>query len=139
LFENHRCVVNQAADAGPGPDAAVSAECEAYCDFVNVCLAENEFAQSAIPSVITGLRADAPAACASACAAVGGDGVLASCIADGRDDAACVGDDSQDGLRGAIMLLAQCSRAHSEDPLRPVICVGLLESTLVANQIDFCN
>jgi hypothetical protein len=106
---------------------------------VNSCLAENEFAQSVVASVISGLRADTPDVCASACAAVGGDGELAGCIADGRDAAACLGDDSQQGLRGAIMLLAQCSRAHADDPLRPLICAGLLESALVAEQIDFCN
>jgi hypothetical protein len=106
---------------------------------VNACLAENDLAQSVIPAVIAGLRADSIGACANACAAAGGEGALASCIAEGRDDAACVGDDTQNGLRGSIMLLSQCSRAHPQDPLRLLICEGLLQSPLVAEQIDYCD
>ena len=130
VFMNHRCV-----SSGAPVDAAVSPSCEAYCDFVNVCLAESDFATGVVPAVVDRLHAQ----CASDCAAVGGDGALAACIADGSDAAGCADNDSQDGLRATITLLAQCSRAHADDPLRQVICMGLLESSLVANQIDFCD
>jgi Cys-rich protein (TIGR04453 family) len=134
-FRNHRCVAPEPADAGAQPDAAVSEACQSYCDFVQNCLANNAFAQSVVPDVISTLQAD----CADTCAAVGGDGALAVCIAEGRDAAACAEDDTQTGLTGSIMLLAQCSREHVDDPLRPVICGGLQASSLVSSRIDFCN
>jgi hypothetical protein len=141
VFENHRCVARDGAvdDVDAAVDPALVQPCQDYCAFINVCLAENDLAVSAVPTVIAGLHADAPVECASACAAAGGEGALATCVASGREDAACEGDDTPDGLRGALQLMADCAHAHMADPLLPVICAGLTQSPLVKDQIDFCD
>jgi hypothetical protein len=80
-----------------------------------------------------------PTECLAACAADGGEGELATCVAEGREAAACEGESSQAGLRAAITLLSDCAHAHPDDPLRSVICEGLVQSELVKSQIDFCD
>jgi hypothetical protein len=136
--------VDAQVEAGAS-EAGVTAPtgCSDYCDFVNVCLAQNEIAAGALGVVITALRADVPAECERACEDQRGTGAppspIASCVEAGREAAQCAGQSTQAALRAAIMLLAQCSRANPEDPLKESICEGLTTSPLVANQVDFCD
>lgn len=143
-FVEHRCVLPDGGTPALAPDAGAEANsCNAYCDFVKQCLADNTLAASALPEVITGLHADEPATCAASCGTARGEdqeaSPLARCVEDGREAAQCAGDTTQTGLRSALMLLGQCARANMSDPLRGLICMGLKQSTLVSSQIDFCD
>jgi hypothetical protein len=107
---------------------------------VKTCFADNMLAQSALSTVVTGLYADMHDTCVRRCSAVsaGNEQPLARCIDEGRKAAACDAS-GQEGLKGAITLLGQCSKANAGDPLRTLICEGLTSSPLVATQLDFCD
>jgi hypothetical protein len=138
VFQDHRCVLPGGATPELAADGGAASSCSPYCDFIRDCLADNALAAGALPEVISALHAQDGAACRAGC-----DGASASplsnCIAAGSDAAACAGDGTQTGLRSAITLLADCSRAHADDPLRAIICDGLRQSPLVASQLDFCE
>jgi hypothetical protein len=147
-FHNYRCELPEGAmptadeDAGAQPDAGAADSCSQYCDFIHVCLGGNTLAAGVLPDVITTLHADDPSACGVSCAQArksASPSSLATCIEAGRDAAQCAGDTTQTGLMNAITLLAQCSRANHDDPLRKLICNGLAQSTVVASQLDFCD
>jgi hypothetical protein len=138
VFQDHRCALPDGATPEPPPDAGAANSCSAYCDFIRDCLADNALAAGALPEVISALHADDAAACRSSCADASAS-PLGACIEAGSHTAACAGDGTQTGLRNAITLLADCSRAHADDPLRSIICNGLRQSPLVASQLDFCD
>jgi hypothetical protein len=151
VFTNHRCELRDGSmpagdddgGAGANGDAAPAADgCSSYCDFIHVCLGGNTLATNFLPEVISGLHADDPTACTQSCdRAESGSAPspLATCVEAGRNAAMCAGDTTQTGLQNSIMLLAQCSRSNSSDPLRKLICDGLTKSAQVASNLDFCD
>jgi hypothetical protein len=143
-FVEHRCIAASQAndpeqgDAG-GIEGSAALGCTTYCDFVKQCFADNELVRSALQDVLEGLYADMSEACVRRCSgASGAEQPIARCLEERRAEAACEAS-GQEGLKGAITLMAECCRGNPEDPLRGQICEGLTSSPLVAEQIDFCE
>jgi hypothetical protein len=147
-FVHNKCMLMDGAvievpDAGPAIEAGMStAKCSDYCDFAKVCIGDSALAKAALADIVSGLHADAPAACTSSCMSdLGGDGSsdpVVACVEAGRAAAACAGDSTQAGLGGAIGLLGDCCRPRMNNALCKSICKPFKANVLVSSMVDFC-
>jgi hypothetical protein len=153
-FKNRSCVLKDGETAEPadsgtmqdedaGATMAGGAGCDNYCDFASSCIGANMLAQSALPTIITGLHADDVAACTSNCqSALGDDGsndAVIACIEAGRDLVMCSGSGSQQSLTDAMGLISDCCTPRQSNALCKAICVPLKANPLTASSVQFCD
>jgi len=144
-FRDYRCQLRDGAVLELDADAATAdaaSSCEAYCDFVGLCIGQNQLASSALPDVQMGLHAGDPKACLAACGRDNPDQSaqpILACIQAGRSAANCESDGTDDGrLMGAFALIGACCQGQQQ-ALCGSICEVLEANQSLAQLIDFCD
>jgi hypothetical protein len=143
-FEAGACVLKADASLPSEPDAGPSAAaCGDYCEFMQTCIGANPLAQAGLGDVVEALHADDPVACASSCQELtdseADENVVLACIEQGREDAACAGDETQAGLTAAFTLIGTCCTDRTDDPLCREICEALTANAFVGDSAEFCR
>lgn len=152
-FKNRNCVLKDGEtvdagtkpedDSGTGSTSGSGASCSDYCDFAKSCIGNNTLAQSALPTIISGLHADDAAACTASCQSDlgnegSGDPVIA-CIKAGSDGVMCEGGGSQQTLTDGLSLVGDCCTPNKSNALCKAICATLKANPLTANAVMFCD